>query len=391
MRVLVVSAWPPWPLTDGARLVLHHHLRQLADDHDITVLASARPPGSALPSCTVSPGSLPRVQWFGPAGEGAHEYARRRWQSFRTLEPGDVHRVEVPGLLDALTVELRHRPDVVHLHGWGTAQLWARVGDRPTLHVAVDSWSASLRSHQALPGWRRLLEAGEGRRVRRHEHRHYPRCGAVVVVTRRDAARVRAVAPAARVEVVPNGVEPASGVSGPAEAPVLGFHGALCTVANSSAARSLVGEVLPAVRVRCPDARVLLIGRDPPPRVRALAGPAVEVTGEVPDVGPHLARVAVYVAPLPAAAGMKNKVLEAMAAGLPVVATPEAIEGIGEGPGIRVGRDPAELAGLAADLLGDAEARRRLGASGRRRVERDFTWAASARAVERLWDELAGS
>src|SRR4051794_18905097 len=102
MRVLVASAWPPWPLTDGAALVLHHHLRHLAGRHRVTLLAAARAPGEPLPEAeAVAIDGLAELRWFGPARRGSLEYARRRWAGLRSGEPADLFRVELPELLDA--------------------------------------------------------------------------------------------------------------------------------------------------------------------------------------------------------------------------------------------------------------------------------------------------
>lgn len=355
MRVVVVSAWPPEPLTDGARLVLHHHLRHLAPRHDVTLLTPS-----------------PRT---GPAA-----YLRRRVLGLAHREPADVYRVETPGLVAAFRDALRRaRPDVVHLHGWGTAGLWRLAGGVPCVYTAIDCWSTGLREHQALPAWRRALEAPEPRLVRRHEARHYPRLAAVVVVTEREAEAVRAVAPGANVVVVTNGVE-LGPPPPPADDPVLGFHGNLASVANADAARVLVDDVVPLVSREVAGARARVIGPHPP------AGLGAAAVGEVEDVRAALAGVAVYVAPLRRGSGIRNKVLEAMAAGRPVVATPNALEGIGAGPGVRVGTTAAELAAHAVALLRDRAARHREGAAARARVE-GRTWAAAADALERVWIE----
>src|SRR5207247_2209260 len=98
---------------------------------------------------------------------------------------------------------------------------------------------------------------------------------------------------------------------------------------NASTAAFLAPEVLPRVRRWFPEARLRVIGKDPPPAVQALAGlPGVEVAGAVPSMLPHLAEAAALAVPLTAGGGTRLKILEAFAAGLPVVSTPVGCEGI---------------------------------------------------------------
>jgi glycosyltransferase involved in cell wall biosynthesis len=386
VRVLVVSAWAPWWLTDGAVWILHHHLRCLADRHDITVLAAGAPVTEAsVPDAAMTPTS---TRWFGRSTPPAVDYVRRRAAGLSSGEPAHVGYVERPALLRALRDEIaRSRPDVVHAFGWGTAGIWRHTEGVPVVHVAVDAWHRNA-ANRLLPSWRRLTDAGELRRIRAHEARHYPRDAAVVVVAEPDAAAVHEVAPEARVEVVPNGVEAGPEPSAPPAAAVLGFHGSFDAAHNVDAARVLVEDVLPRVRESVPDARVLLVGRRPGPDVRRLAGPDVELRADVDDARAELRDVAVYVAPLVSGSGLKNKVLEAMAAGRPVVTTRLGAAGIGAGDGVTV----ADVDGIAAHvvaLLTDRHRLTREGDAGRRRVTTEFTWERSAQRIESLWQDVS--
>ena len=371
MRVLVVSAWEPWRRGDGACLVLHAHLRELAGRHDIEVLAA----GAPRPRATAPPNLPAPVRWYGRSLPAPADALLRRLR--RGAEPAHVGYVSRPALLADLRATIRdRRPDLVHLFGWGTAALWPHLDGVPAVHDAVDPWAANLANRSTGLG-HRLLDAGEPARVLEHERRHYPHLAAVVVRTEQDAALLRGQVPGARVGAIGNGVDPGPEPLGPSREPVLAFVGAFDAEANVDAAERLVREVLPWV----PGARVLLIGRDPSARVRALAGPRVEVTGTVPDVTAALARAAVLIAPITRGVGLRNKVLEAMAAGLPVVATPLALQGIGASEGVIEASTPEQLAQAAVALM----ARPELGAANRARVIQEFTWAASAAAVEELW------
>jgi glycosyltransferase involved in cell wall biosynthesis len=387
VRAVVVSAWPPWWLTDGAVWILHHHLRYLGSRHDITVLAAGAPASESPPPATSDAEGATSMRWFGRSAPTSLDYLRRRVGGLSSGEPAHVGYVERPALVRALRNEITHaRPDVVHAFGWGTAGLWRHTDGVPVVHVAVDAWHRNA-SNRMLPWWRRAADAGELRRIRAHESRHYPHDAAVVVVAEPDAAAVHDLAPTARVEVVPNGVDAGPEPSDLPAAPVLGFHGSFDAAHNVDAARVLVEDVLPRVQASVPDARVLLVGRRPGPAVRRLCGPHVELRADVADARAELRDVSVYVAALVSGSGLKNKVLEAMAAGRPVVTTPLGAAGIGAGDGVTVA-DVDDIAAHVVALLSDRPRLTSEGAAGRRRVTRDFTWERSAQRVETLWQDV---
>ena len=385
MRVLVVSAWEPWRPGDGATLILRHQLRELAAHHDIRVVAAGAPATRSQPPV----GSVEDVggvatQWFGTNRRPASDFAVRRFRGLAHREPAHVGYVERPELLfEMATVQQQWQPDLVYAFGWGTAQLW-RHTDRPVVHCAVDAWHRNA-GNRRRSGWHRLAGAGELATIRRHEARHYPHLAAVVVVAPGDAAAISALAPTARVVVVPNGVEAGAEPAPLPSEPVIGFHGAYEAQHNVDAARVLAREVLPLVRALRPDARLLLAGRDPGPEVRALAGPDVELVADPVQMRPVLDRMAVYCAPMTTGAGLKNKVLEALAAGRPVVTTPLGADGIGAGPGLTVARDPSGLAAAVTDLLADRGRAAAEGAAGRQRVVEQFSWRGNAAELERIW------
>ena len=331
------------------------------------------------------------VRWFGTDRPPAVDYGSRWLAARRSGEPMHVSFVERPRLIEALRAEIeRDRPDVVHAFGWGTGALWRHVSGVPVVHVVVDAWHRNAVNRR-LPAWRQLTDIGELRRIREHEQRHYPHNAATVVVAPTDAEELQALAPSARIEVVANGVEAGPPVTRPGTAAVLGFHGAFEAQHNVDAARGLVNDVLPRVRAVVPDARVLLVGRSPSADITRLVSDIVELRANVPNVRPALDDMTVYVAPLVSGWGIKNKVLEAMAAGRPVVTTSLGAAGIGDGDGVVVADDPQRLADEVIALLRDRQRLAAAGGAGRDRVARDFTWEQSAAAIERLWYDVSGA
>lgn len=157
------------------------------------------------------------------------------------------------------------------------------------------------------------------------------------------------------------------------------FVGALDYRPNVDGARWFCKLAWPELRRRHPGATLSLVGRHPAPSVSRLGRePGVEVIGTVPDVRHHMAAAAVAVVPLRIARGVQNKVLEAMAMGKAVVASPQALSGLRAEPGVHalVASTPGEWVEAVSCLLNDESLRRRLGASGRRYVEDHHSWEA---------------
>jgi glycosyltransferase involved in cell wall biosynthesis len=188
--------------------------------------------------------------------------------------------------------------------------------------------------------------------------------------------------------VCPNGVDPGDALP-PSDEALAVFVAQLAWAPNVDAATWLADEVWPLVRRARPDARLALVGRDPSPAVRALAGDGIEVTGAVPSVRPWLARAAVGLAPLRAAGGSRLKILESLDAGRPVVATRLGAEGLEDliGHGVVVADDPAGLAAAIVELFGDPAGAARLGREGHDAVAARYGWDAT---LAPLLDAIAG-
>jgi glycosyltransferase involved in cell wall biosynthesis len=177
----------------------------------------------------------------------------------------------------------------------------------------------------------------------------------------------------------PNGVDLDyfAGLPGPENSgPNVLFVGNLGFLPNETAGTFLLDKVAPRVWRSAPQAMFWLVGPDPSQRLLTHAGPRVKITGWVEDIRPHLATAAVVVVPMVCGTGIKNKILESWAAARPVVATPLACQGLPavNGRNVLVGVDARQLAEGICRLLGQAELRKKLGAEGRRSVEKGFSW-----------------
>ena len=222
----------------------------------------------------------------------------------------------------------------------------------------------------------------------------WPSLSTLLVVSQEDRVRCERARPRQRSMIVPNGVDCSAviGKSGyDALHPVLLFTGDMGFQPNIDAAIFLAQEVFPAIRREHPDAELRFVGRNPGPRIRAMAQKGIVVRGGVANMLPHLHDATVYVAPHFTGAGTRTKLLEAMAAGLPIVTTTVGIEGIEAEPGSDV--LIADTASATVDsllrLLATVDDRRRLGLAARRLAEERYDWNRCLCPLERLYRDLA--
>ena len=205
-----------------------------------------------------------------------------------------------------------------------------------------------------------------------------------LAVTAADASTLGALAPAARLAVVSIWWEPAQATESSPPVPTLLYAGNYGSTPNHDAALQLAREILPRVHARRPDARLILAGSDPSAPITDLAGPSVAVPGWMPDLAPVFAGASVFVAPMRFGSGLKGKMLQAMAHGLPIVASTVAAEGIGLSDGVDFleADTPDAAAAAVLRLLEDAPLARRLGRSARRLLAERYGRAAVAAQLD---------
>ncbi len=231
----------------------------------------------------------------------------------------------------------------------------------------------------------RAVWAREARNLLRYERHAAASCDQTLFVSEPEAARFRALAPevAGRVMAVENGVDlerfsPEQKFDWPFgddRGPNLVFTGTMDYWPNADAVAWFARETLPMLQSKFADLRFWIVGANPGPEVRALAGlPGVHVTGRVEDVRPYVAHAACVVCPLRIARGIQNKVLEAMAMGRPVVATGQAFEGVRARAGteLLVADAPGELADAVGAVLEGRHSG--LGKAARAAMERGYAW-----------------
>lgn len=290
----------------------------------------------------------------------------------------------------------RERPDVLSVEH-DNAAAW--LGDLPGAPPAVLTlqnvgWHYYSNRAAAASGPRRAAMRAEAGRFRRHDLRHLGGYARLVAMSERDRADLHEAGITVPVDVVPNGVAsdellPLPEPDGP---PVLIFTGTLNHPPNAEGIAWFADEVWPSVRAGRPEARLLVVGRDPPPSVTGLASrPGVEVVGPVPDMRNWYARATAAVVPLLSGGGSRLKILEALASGRATVSTTVGAEGLElDGDRDLLLADGAEpFAAAALRLLDEPDLRARLTSAGRELVERRYDWRVLGEELARTLEAAA--
>ncbi len=224
--------------------------------------------------------------------------------------------------------------------------------------------------------------------LKRYEQRFSQKFSTIVVTTDDDAQQFKTFAPNTPIATIPNGVDfgdfPYRSID-PNNHDLI-FIGAMDNLANIDAARFLAQEIFPQVRSHYPDSKLMLVGSRPVSEVFELNQlPNVVVTGAVPSMADYLHRATVCVIPMRTGFGIKNKTLEAMAAGTPVVASDRGLEGLTLDPdrpcALRA-NNPAEYSAAILQLLDNMALRESISHHARAYIERDFTWEQAGRQYE---------
>ena len=374
MRALVVLTQPP--LAEGgapgrvALGLLHGLVAHGVEVHALAARQHFAAPGEPPPGLPVE------VMSVAPPPAGLYGNLER----FRRPR-GEVARPEFL----ARVRELAAKADVVHLEETETA--WCDLGvAKPSLvHVHY-----LIRRDRPLgPPWRKqfrdVLEFELGERAAIRRHRYLVASSPVV------ADALRSAAPKAEVVLAPLSLDPdlypRAALDGP---PVAGLIGTATWPPTAAAMRRLVETVWPRVRRYAPDATLLLAGRGSD-RLGLGNEPGVEVLGEVGSSREFFGRLSVMPFPIERGSGMKVKVLEAIASGVPVVTTPAGAEGIEPGDGVVVEEDWERFAEASAELLRDPRARAQRGAAARALFERAYAPEPATAPLIRLYERMAAA
>ncbi len=394
MNVVAITHRTPFPPDKGDKIRTFHLLSRLARRASVHLFAFAEPPDDIVHRATL-------LQHFASVTLVPLDMRLQKLRAvpyLATLCPMTLPEFHNPRLKRAVSDAVHGiRPDVIFAASTSMAPYALAHPHIPTMMDFVDVDSAKWRAYaDRATGPARMVYLREAWTLARYE-RYVARHAAISAVTAdREKVLLDAIAPGSDVRTLPNGVDTEYYTPRPADAvmpPSAVFFGAMDYYANVDAAVFLVREVLPRLRARYRNFRIVIAGSKPAREAMSLAAvPGVTVTGYVSDIRPHVQGASVCVIPLRVARGVQNKVLEAMAMGVPVIASPAAAEGIAATQGEDFVIAPTEAGGRAMaeailDLVADPVRGQAMADSARRRVEETYGWDPRARELLSMLDE----
>jgi sugar transferase (PEP-CTERM/EpsH1 system associated) len=390
MKILFISAEPPWPLDQGDKLRNFHLLKALAEEHDIT-LVCFYPPEEQIGHWQAKLAPFCRKIHTVPLSRRKMIFNALRLPHLPVTMAARASVKMAKSLRKLTSQEQFNIAFACQLKTAGYLKHCA-VDKRVVDLTDVVSLYQSKRLRHTISFPSKIIGSIDKRRLAYWERHVTRQADLTLLVSPVDAEELRNMAPEAHIAVVPNGVDTKYFSPLPdTDEPLVIFYGHLRYPPNADGIVWFCHEALPRVKESVKDAKLLIIGKEPPPAVASLAGlPGVEIIGYVPDLRPYLARAAVVVVPLRFGSGIRNKVLEAFASEKAVVSTSLGCEGIGVLPGkhLEMADEPSSFADAVIRLLQDKNHRTYLAAEGLALIQQEYNWNKIGKKLHGFLEEL---
>jgi polysaccharide biosynthesis protein PslH len=396
MNVLMLSTTFPYPPTKGGTQVRTFHLlKYLSHSHDVTVLTQRTQDVTDAEIDALRKHVHELVVFHEHQSIHSNKVQRFANFLFNGTPPSVLSKYspEMQAWINRAVVDRKF--DVITCEH-SVNEIYIRPEYQKTVRTIVNVHSSVYGSccNQLQTGtsenlWRDRINLPL---LKRYEKNYCQKFSNLVVTTEDDCNQMREFNAEVDIDVIPNGVDFSDfpyRSSDPAGHHLI-FIGAMDNLANIDAAKFLSLEILPALQANYPDVTVSLVGARPTPEVEALAkNPAITVTGRVPSMSEYLHKSTVCVIPMRTGYGIKNKTLEAMAAGTPVVASDRGLEGLavdGQQSPQRALRANtiSEYVQAIERLFEDAELRSKMSQEARLLIETEYTWERAGQRYERV-------
>ncbi len=412
-RILFLTQVLPWPLDAGPKVRAYYMLRHLAAQHTVTLVSFVR--SDDKPEYAEHLRGVADAVYTVPIVRSTVRNLQAALKGLSTGLPMVIARDEMATMTRLLCGLVQQTPfDVIHadqlsMAWWGqvAATEAAHHGLRPA--TLLDAHNAIYRLTERMAaesrGLRRLIARREAGAFRRYEADMIRRYDALLTVTEEDRILLldlfdqpeRATV-AEKITVVPICVDPAQiapisplSTSAPSDLllPSTILHlGTMFWPPNIAGVLWFADQVLPLIWQHLPTARFIVVGKNPPAEVQALASdPRIEVTGYVADPLPYLQQADAFVVPLHSGGGMRVKILDAWLWGLPIISTTIGAEGIDllAGDNILLADKASDFAAAVLDTLQKPDLNQRLRQAGRAWVEQTYAWQVIYQRVDSVY------
>ena len=388
----------PYPPDAGMNIRTYNILKLLARDFDIEALCfyrrGERSTAAKVAESVAALSALARVRAFPIPQEHsrlrlladhAESTARRQAYVLQAYESRAFRR--------AVQSAVAQGVDLVHVDSLDLAGYLPRLRGLPVVvtHHNVESRLLRRRAQAEGARWRREYLGWQARWVENMERQWCGRVALNLTVSEEDKHEMERIAPGARFEVIPNGVDVETFTPVPGPQSGIVFVGATTWFPNRDALEYFSADILPLLRSAGDAPAITWIGRSSVSDQQQFRRHGIELTGYVDDVRPYIARAACYVVPLRVGGGTRLKILDAWAMGKAVVSTPVGCEGLAarDGDNILIRDTAAGFAEAIRQVMADAALRERLGAAARSTVERVYSWPVVGEKLRALYLPLA--
>jgi polysaccharide biosynthesis protein PslH len=392
MRLLIISTWYPYPPDNGSKIRAYHLARALSERHDVTLIAFA-PEGSAPIVLADERARVIAVE------EDPFRHVNAS-QLVKYLSPIPLAFWHSRRMQDTVRhVAQTSRFDAVVAIQTPVAQYVQQCAGLPAVLDVDTSLTYQLHERYRQAGsasqrWRAWMSWQKMRQYEIRAYRHFRAC-TVVSVHELEHLTTLVANTKCRTAVITNGVDCESYRPDqyPTRPNTLVYNGALTYSANYDAMRYFLADIYPRLKQQVPEVTLSITGSTNGVDQSGLAmDDSVALTGYVPDLRSVVGGSAVCVVPIQQGGGTRLKILEAMALGVPIVATSKGAEGLQvvDGKHLLLADEPAAFAEKTARLLRDATLRRALAGQARHLVEQAYNWKSIGAAFVRLVEEVAG-
>lgn len=392
MKILIVSNSLPFPPYDGNKLTLYNLLKTISAHHNIDLVSFLDHPDSAIHKGIVN-------QYCDNISTVLAK------QEHSILSKVFYHLLPYPyavakkrsGEMDKLIKsKIRSKQyDIIHFNNFEMLPYGLGIQGIPKVAYVIDAVSLYFRRNFVTE--KRLIKKFscfiEFVKMRWYERNNYGKFERCVVVSETDKIALQQSCPDARIGVIPNGIDTEYFMPTHAKevSPSLLFSGNMDFPPNVHAVLWFANKVLPKVREVFPNIKFYIVGRNPSSEIEHLKyDENIIVTGFVKDIRPYFDQATIYVCPMVSGAGIKTKLLEAMAMEKPIVASSLSIQGIPDAEDkncLLTANTVSEFSDRIADLMNSNIYRQELGLQARKFVLNNYSWKMSADLLEKIYWE----